>query len=60
MIKVKFQKITKKEFIDKMLNAIEDNKENTLDDKTFISYAKFLYKAYKFGCKVYYREPHKI
>ena len=53
MSESQIKKITKEEFISKILDAIKDNIENKLDDETFITYAKVLYKAYKFGYKIF-------
>lgn len=58
MIKSRIEKITNQEFTDRILKAIEKNIENSIDDKALVAYAKMLYKAYKVGYKVYYREPH--
>ena len=42
-------KITQKEFMENIIDAIESNAKNEFDDKSLISYARYLVKAYKVG-----------
>lgn len=45
-------KITQKEFMENIIDAIESNAKNEFDDKSLISYARYLVKAYKGEIKI--------